>query len=98
VRFQNDGYLVHVFVHAPVASVADAAKADALLRAGNRRAAKKCLIGKPGVFAGPLSHARGQQEVIVQRPGVYVILRLMNAEDGRERFQHGMYRTIQIVK
>jgi hypothetical protein len=39
-----------------------------------------------------------QQEVITEPPGVYVIACAMNAEDGREHFQLGMFRTIKIVK
>jgi len=98
VRFKNDGYLIHMVAYVPVKSVADATKAEALLRAGDTKDAKKYAIGKLGMFAGPLSHAELQQEVITEPPGVYVILCLMNAEDGREHFQLGMFRTIMIVK
>jgi hypothetical protein len=98
VRFTNDGYLIHMFAYVPVASVADATKVEALLLAGNPNAAKKYAVGKLGLFAGPLSHAELQQEAITEPPGVYVILCLMNAEDGREHFQLGMFRTITIVK
>lgn len=98
VRFKNDGYLIHMVAYIPVKSIADAAKVEALLRAGDTKGAKKYAIGKPALFAGPLSHAELQQEVITQPPGVYVLLCLMNAEDGREHFQLGMFRTLLIVK
>jgi hypothetical protein len=98
VRFKNDGYLIHMFAFVPVKSAADATKVEALLRAGNTKGAKKYALGPPGMFAGPLSHAELQQEVITEPPGVYVILCFMNAQDGREHFQLGMFRTITIVK
>ncbi len=53
-------------------------------------ATKKYGVGGGGQFAGPLSHAELQQEVINEPPGVYVIACAMNAEDGREHFQLGM--------
>lgn len=99
VRFKNDGYLIHMFLFAQAKSAADATKAEALLLAGKgNEAAKKYGTGVAGQFVGPLSHAELQQEVINEPPGVYVIYCAMNAEDGREHFQLGMFRTITIVK
>lgn len=98
VRFQNDGYLVHMMIFAQVKNVAAAKKAEALLLAGKMTAAKKNVIAPPGMFAGPLSHSYFQQEVITQPPGTYVILCLMNSQDGREHTQLGMFRTITITK
>ena len=99
VRFKNDGYLIHMFLFAQAKSAADATRAEALLRAGKgNEAAKKYGTGVAGQFVGPLSHAELQQEVINEPPGVYVIYCAMNAEDGREHFQLGMFRTITIVK
>jgi hypothetical protein len=97
VRFQNDGYLIHMVLFVQAKSVADAKKAEALLRAG-KVPTGKYGTGVKGVFAGPLSHGAMQQEVITEPPGVYVIACAMNAEDGREHFQLGMFRTIKIVK
>jgi hypothetical protein len=99
VRFKNDGYLIHMFLFHQVKSVAAAAKAEALLLAGKpNEATQKYGIGAGGQFAGPLSHAELQQEVINEPPGVYVIACAMNAEDGRDHYQLGMFRTIKIVK
>jgi hypothetical protein len=99
VRFQNDGYLIHMVLFAELKSVADAAKAEALLLAGKPGGAlKKYGTGVTGMFAGPLSHAELQQEAITEPPGVYVIACAMNAEDGRDHDQLGMFRTITIVK
>lgn len=96
VRFQNDGWLIHMFAFAGVKSLADARKAEALLRAGRvgHGQANKYGTGVKGQFAGPLSHGAVQQEVVNEPPGYCA----MNAEDGRDHFQLGMYRTIRIVK
>lgn len=84
MRFQNDGYLSHMVLLAEVKSVADAAKAEALLLAGKPGGAlKEYGTGVTGMFAGPPSHAELQQEAITEPPGVYVIACAMNAEDGR---------------
>jgi len=102
VRFKNDGYLVHMFLFVQAKNLADAKKAEAVLLSGNatliKGAAKKYGTGVTGQFAGPMSHAELQQEVINEPPGVYVIFCAMNAQDGREHFQLGMFRTITIVK
>jgi hypothetical protein len=99
VRFQNDGYLIHMVLFARVKSVADARKAETLLLAGKiKQAGSKYVTGPQGMFAGPISHGAMQQEVISQPPGVYVIACAMNTEDGREHYQLGMFRTIKIVK
>jgi hypothetical protein len=75
VRFQNNGYLIHMFLYAQAKSVADARKAEALLLAATPNKANKYGTGVKGMFAAPLSHGQGQQEIITQPPGVYVILR-----------------------
>jgi hypothetical protein len=99
VRFQNQGFLIHMIIYAQAKNLADARKAEALLLAGKPNAAgKKYGTGVNGMFAGPISHGAMQQEVITQPPGVYVIFCAMNAEDGREHFQLGMFRTIRILK
>jgi hypothetical protein len=99
VRFENDGYLIHMVLSGGLKSPADAKPVDALLLAGKvgGGAGKKYLVSM-GQFAGPLSHGSMQQEVITQAPGTYVILCAMNAEDGRDHYQLGMFRTITIVK
>jgi hypothetical protein len=98
VRFQNNGFLIHMFAYIPTKSTATAKQAEALLLKNDTKDAKKLATGPGGAFAEPLSHGQSQQEVITQRPGVYVILCLMNAEDGRDHYQLGMMRTIVIVK
>jgi hypothetical protein len=99
VRFVNDGYLIHMFAFAQAKSLADAEKAEQLLLSDDTKgAAKKYGTGVKGGFAGPLSHAEFQQEVINEPPGVYVLYCAMNAQDGRDHFELGMFRTITIVK
>jgi len=99
VRFKNDGYLIHMFLFAQAKNATDATKAEALLLAGkSKEAGTKYGTGVAGQFVGPLSHAELQQEVINEPPGVYVIYCAMNAEDGRDHFQLGMFRTITIAK
>jgi hypothetical protein len=98
VRFQNDGYLIHMVLFMQAKSVADAKKGEALLLAGKTGGGHHLGTGVKGMFAGPLSHGAMQQEVITEPPGVYVIACAMNTEDGREHFQLGMFRTIKIVK
>jgi hypothetical protein len=99
VRFENDGYLVHMVLYAQAKSAADAKKAEALLLLGKtKEAGAKYGTGLQGTFAGPLSHGVLQQEVVTQPPGYYVIFCAMPAQDGRAHFQLGMERTIHIVK
>jgi hypothetical protein len=101
VRFKNDGYLIHMFVFDQAKNLADAKLAEQGILSGKCNGGGQCKqygTGVKGVFAGPLSHAELQQEVVNEPPGVYVILCLMNAEDGRDHDQLGMFRTITIVK
>jgi hypothetical protein len=97
VRFENDCYLIHMVAWASTPSVADASAAEADLLKGDTAGAKTYATGM-GQFAGPLSTGAMQQEVITEPPGVYVIFCEMNSQDGRDHFQLGMFRTIQIVK
>jgi hypothetical protein len=98
VRFENDGYLIHMVLYAKVGSVSNANKAEKLLLAGKLNKAKKYVIAAPGQFAGPLSTGAMEQETITQSPGVYLIVCLMNSKDGRDHYQLGMFRTIRITK
>jgi len=96
VRWYNAGYLVHMVVYGRVPSVAAAKKAEAALLAGNLQGAEKLTLAH-GTFVELLSSGQSQESVIDQPPGVYVILCLMNTEDGRLHSQLGMFRTIRIV-
>jgi hypothetical protein len=95
VRFENDGYLVHMVVGIGVKNRAVAAAETAALRAGKNKLAMRLASGFAN-FAGPLSPGGMQQEVINAKPGVYVLACFMNTQDGREHTQVGMERTITI--
>jgi hypothetical protein len=98
VRFQNHGFLIHMFLAVRVHNVADARKAEKALRADKIKTVKHYALSAPFDMAGPLSTGQKEQYVIRQHPGVYVIFCGMNAQDGREHFELGMYRTIRILK
>jgi hypothetical protein len=97
VRFQNDGFLVHPVQGIGVKNAKTARRLTALLRAANDREAPKLGISFPE-FAGPLSPGGAQQELINERPGIYVLASILRTQDGREQTQLGMERTIQIVR
>jgi hypothetical protein len=97
VRFQNSGFLVHPVQGIGVTSARNARRLTALLRAANDREAPKLGISFPE-FAGPLSPGGFQQELINERPGLYVLASILRTQDGREQTQLGMVRTIRIVR
>jgi hypothetical protein len=98
VRFENEGFLVHMDVAAPVKNMKAAKQVIKDLLAGKEKAVGKLIAG-PGVgFAGPLSHEAFQQETITAKPGLYVEVCFMDTQDGRSHSQLGMERIIKIVK
>jgi hypothetical protein len=97
VRFQNDGFLVHPVQGIGVRNAKTAKRLTALLRAANDKEAPKLGISFPE-FAGPLSPGGVQQELINERPGIYVLASILRTQDGREQTQLGMERTIRIVR
>lgn len=99
VRFENDGFLVHMNVVNRVKNLADANKEIADLRAGNDRAASKLAVpGPDNLFVGPVSTGAVQQQVISAKPGIYVEACFMDTQDGREHTAIGMERVLRIVK
>jgi hypothetical protein len=97
VRFQNNGFLVHPIQGIGVKNARNARRLTALLRAANDKEAPELGISFPE-FAGPLSRGGVQQEVITERPGIYVLACILRTQDGREETQLGMERTIRIVR
>ena len=97
VRFENDGFLVHQIQGIGVKNAKSAKHLTALLLAGNDNEAQKVGITAPE-FAGPLSPGGAQQELINERPGVYLLVCIMRTQDGREQTQLGMERTIHIIR
>jgi hypothetical protein len=98
VRFENEGFLVHMNVAFPVKSMKAAKTAVKDLLAGKEKAVEKLIAGSPVGFAGPLSHEAFQQETITAKPGIYVEVCFMDTQDGRSHSQLGMERIIHIVK
>jgi len=97
VRFQNQGFLVHPIQGIGVKNAATAKRLTALLRAADDKQAPKLGISFPE-FAGPLSPGGVQQELITERPGIYVLACILPTQDGREQTQLGMERTVRIVR
>jgi len=98
VRFENEGFVVHMDVAFPVKNMKAAKKAVKLLRAGNERAVGKLIAGAPVGFYGPISHGSAMQETITAKPGIYVQVCFMETQDGRDHTLLGMERIIKIVK
>jgi hypothetical protein len=98
VRFENEGFLVHMDIAFPVKSMKAAHKAVKYLLAGKEKAVEKLIAGPPAGFAGPLSHEAFQQETITAKPGIYVEVCFMDTQDGRSHSQLGMERIIKITK
>jgi hypothetical protein len=98
VRFENEGYLVHMDLGFPVKSKKAALKVAKALLSGHEKGLEKLVAGPPANFAGPLSSEAFQQEVIAAQPGFYVQVCFMPTQDGRPHSLLGMERVIKIVK
>jgi len=98
VRFENEGFLVHMDIAFPVRSRAAAAKAVTDLLVGDEKGINKLIAGPPVGFAGPLSSGAYQQETITAKPGWYVQACFMETQDHRDHTMLGMERVIKIAK
>lgn len=98
VRFENEGFLVHMDIALPVKSEKVATQLVKDLLAGKEKAAEKLVSVEPVSFAGPLSHESFVQETITAKPGWYVEACFMETQDGRDHTRLGMERIIKIVK
>jgi len=98
VRFENEGFLVHMDVAAPVKSKSAAKKAVKDLLTGKEKGLEKLIAGAPVTFFGPASPGAYQQETITAKPGWYVQVCFMETQDGRSHSRLGMERIIKIVK
>src|SRR5271165_1211803 len=97
VRFENEGFLVHMDIAVPAKSNKAAKQAVKDLLGGKEKALEKLIIGEP-FGAGPLSHEAFQQQTITAKPGWYVQACFMETQDGRDHTRLGMERIIRIVK
>ncbi len=98
VRFENEGFLVHMDIAFPVKSRAAAKKVVNDLLNGHEKGLQKFVAGEPFSFAGPLSSGSYQQETITAKPGWYVQACFMTTQDGRSHTLLGMERVIRIIK
>jgi hypothetical protein len=98
VRFENEGFLVHMDVAFPVKNMKTAALVVKDLKTGREKGLEKLVAGEPVSFAGPLSHEAFQQETITARPGIYVQACFMETQDHRDHTLLGMERIIKITK
>jgi len=97
VRFENEGFLVHMDIGIQVKNMKAAKQVAKDLLAGKEKQAHKLATGAV-TFAGPLSSGAYQQETITAKPGVYVQACFMDTQDGRSHTQLGMERIIHVVK
>jgi hypothetical protein len=98
VRFENEGFLVHMDIAFPVKSRATAQEVVKDLLAGKEKGLEKLVAGAPFTFAGPLSTGAFQQETITAKPGWYVQACFMDTQDDRDHTLLGMERIFKIVK
>jgi len=98
VRFENEGFLIHMDIAFPVKGQGAAKQAVKDLLKGNEKAVEKLSVGEPVTFAAPRSHEAFQQETITEKPGWYVEACFMMTQDGRDHTRLGMERIIKIVK
>jgi hypothetical protein len=98
VRFENEGFLVHMDVAFPAKSLSAAKKIVAGLLSGKEKGLEKLVTGEPFEFAGPLSHEAFQQQTITAKPGWYVQACFMETQDGVPHTRLGMERIIKIVQ
>ena len=98
VRFENEGFLVHMDVAAPFKSKNAAKKAVKDLLTGKEKGLEKLFAGAPVTFFGPASPGAYQQETITAKPGWYVQVCFMETQDGRVHTRLGMERIIKIAK
>ncbi|HTZ86594.1 MAG TPA: hypothetical protein VMB05_07985 [Solirubrobacteraceae bacterium] len=98
VRFENEGYLVHMDIAFPVKSQKAAKTALKALATGHEKGIEKLVVGPPVSFAGPISTGAFQQQTITAKPGWYVQACFMPTQDGRPHTLIGMERIIKILK
>ncbi len=98
VRFENEGFLIHMDIAIPVKSQSAAKQVVKDLLTGKEKGIEKLATGEPVSFAPPMSHEAFRQETITEKPGWYVQACFMETQDGRDHTRLGMERIIKIVK
>ena len=98
VRFEDEGFLVHMDVAFPVKSLRAAKQVVQGMRSGHEKGLQRFAAGAPFELQGPVSHEAFQQETITAKPGWYVQACFMETQDGRVHTVLGMERIIKIAK
>ncbi len=98
VRFENEGFLIHMDIAFPAKSLRAAKQIVKDLLSGHEKGLEKLVTAEPFSFAPPLSHEAFMQETITAKPGWYVQACFMETQDGRDHTRLGMERIIKIVK
>jgi hypothetical protein len=97
VGVENEGWVVHMNLALKVKDLKAAKQLVKLLLAGNEKQAFKLVTGGLSL-SGSVSHGAYQQVTVNAKPGVYVQVCFMKAQDGRSHTRLGMERIIKIVK
>jgi hypothetical protein len=97
VRERNDGWTVHMAEAFGVRNATAGRRAVRLLRAGHDKPAQRLATKAFFSFFEPASHGAVQQAVLHAKPGYYVEVCHMDAQDGREHTRLGMARVIRVV-
>ena len=98
VRFENEGFLVHMDIAVPVRNRAAAKKFVKAMKAGKEHGAFKLVTGQPQMWMGTISSEAFVQSTVTAKPGVYVQLCFMETQDGRDHTRLGMERIITVTK
>jgi hypothetical protein len=98
VRFENEGFLVHMDIAFPTRSQAAAKRAAQIVKTGNVKQVGRFIAGEPVTFAGPVSSGAFQQSTITAKPGWYVQVCFMRTQDGRDHAVLGMERVIHVTR
>lgn len=95
VRWQNDGFLVHMLNMIGTNAKFPAGRIVKLLREGKGRQIPFSLNTIAG--ANPISWQSFQQQRLTLRPGAYVLACFENTQDGRDHTRLGMERVIHVL-
>jgi hypothetical protein len=98
VRFENDGFLVHMDIALPVKGKAAANRVARAMLNGDEKSLGKLLTGPPLGLQGVISPGGFQQERIEARPGWYVQACFMEDQEGVPHTRLGMVRPLRIVR
>jgi hypothetical protein len=97
VDFDNEGFLVHMFVWEKAKSMATAKQALALILSGHENKVGKKQFTAEGGFVNPLGSMQSEENTITEPPGIYLMNCFMDTQDGRDHATIGMDKIITIT-